>query len=406
MRGEAALAWAEELEASLAKDLIDLWFPRCIHPAGGFHQGYDRRWQPVGEEDRFLVFQSRVVWSAATLAEAWPNRKDELLEIVRHGLEMLARMRSDRGGMFRTSTDPAGNALSEDAELQAAYPLAFALFGLSAAARVDESGAALDLARQTHRWIETHLWDAERGGYYELALPDGTPVLSPRGHYRPRRTHNSAMHLFEAFIELARVWPDPSVAASARRVLDWMVRHLLVDRGTFLAWVDLDNRPIDGEIAYGHDVETAHLVLDATRFAEGVVGREEAEGLARRLVDHALREGWDDSAGAFWGSGTLDGGARRQPKVWWVQAECLYGLARLAEEADSTYLEPAARLWEWIRTRQLDAQFGGWFEAIGDDGQPADDCVKGHRWKAMYHETRGLLYTGRSLRRIASMCCE
>ncbi|HCE01500.1 MAG TPA: hypothetical protein DER07_10715, partial [Armatimonadetes bacterium] len=181
MRGEAALAWAEELEASLAKDLIDLWFPRCIHPAGGFHQGYDRRWQPVGEEDRFLVFQSRVVWSAATLAEAWPNRKDELLEIVRHGLEMLARMRSDRGGMFRTSTDPAGNALSEDAELQAAYPLAFALFGLGAAARVDESGTALDLARETHRWIETHLWDAERGGYYELALPDGTPVLSPRG---------------------------------------------------------------------------------------------------------------------------------------------------------------------------------------------------------------------------------
>jgi len=210
------------------------------------------------------------------------------------------------------------------------------------------------------------------------------------------------MHLFEAFIELARVWPDPSVAASARRVLDWMVRHLVVEPGTFLAWVDLDNRPIDGEIAYGHDVETAHLVLDATRFAEGVVGREEAEGLARRLVDHALREGWDDSAGAFWGSGTLDGGARRQPKVWWVQAECLYGLARLAEEADSTYLEPAARLWEWIRTRQLDAQFGGWFEAIGDDGQPVDDCVKGHRWKAMYHETRGLLYSARSLRRMVA----
>ncbi|MFN3684085.1 MAG: AGE family epimerase/isomerase [Fimbriimonadaceae bacterium] len=402
MRQELLLAWAEELERSLAKDLIDLWFPRCVHPAGGFHQGYDRRWRPVGGEDRFLVFQSRVVWSAATLAEAWPNRSAELLGIVRHGMEMLVRMRSDRGGMFRTSTDPSGRALGEDAELQAAYPLAFALFALSAAARVDESGRALSLAKETYRWIETHLWDAERGGYFELALPDGTPVLEPRGRYRPRRTHNSAMHLFEAFLELARVWPDPAVVASARRVLDWMIQHLLVEPGTFLAWVDLDNRPLDGEIAYGHDVETAHLVLDAARFADGVVGREDAVRLARRLVDHALKAGWDESAGAFWGSGTLEDGARRSAKIWWVQAECLYGLVRMAEEADPCYLEPAGRLWDWIRTRQLDAQFGGWLEEAGDGGQPPDDALKGHRWKAMYHETRGLLYSARSLRRMTA----
>ncbi|MEJ5170290.1 MAG: AGE family epimerase/isomerase, partial [Fimbriimonadales bacterium] len=274
MKREEAFEWAAELEACLAKDLIDLWFPRCVRTEGGFHQVFDRGWQPIGEEDRFLVFQSRAVWAASTLAEAWPHRRSEMLGLVRHGLEMLRRMRSERGGMFLQSADPQGRAWSERAELQATYPLAFALFALSAAARVDESGEALRLAQETYRWIEAHHWDAERGGYYELVRPDGSPVTEPMGLHLPRRTHNSAMHLFEAFLELARVWPDPCVTESARRVLDWMVRFLLQERGTFLAWVDLDNRPIDGEIAYGHDVETAHLILDALRFLPEAVDHE------------------------------------------------------------------------------------------------------------------------------------
>jgi mannobiose 2-epimerase len=317
---------------------------------------------------------------------------------------MLARMRSTAGGMFRTNTWPDGSPVHEHAEMQSTYALAFALFALSAAARVDSSRFALDLALETYRWIEDHLWDERRGGDFELAEPDGSPVESRTVTHLPRRSHNTAMHLFEAFVELARLCPQPEVAASARRVLDWMRQRLFVPRGTFLAHVDLDNRAIDDEVAYGHDVETAHLLIDAANFAPTAVGASEAEELAEKLVDHALLVGWDKSTGSFWSAGTLADGPKRNGRIWWVQAECLYGLLRAAEcrtSKRSEYLLAAQQLWNWIREKQLDRELRGWFQIVDPEGNPLDGGIKGQRWKSLYHETRALLYGARSLRRQA-----
>ncbi len=34
---------ADEMDASLWRDLIDPWFPACVDPSGGFWQSYDRK---------------------------------------------------------------------------------------------------------------------------------------------------------------------------------------------------------------------------------------------------------------------------------------------------------------------------------------------------------------------------
>src|SRR5688572_11228433 len=61
--GRMALEWrsnhAIALHAGLTRNVIAPWFPRSIDQVdGGFLCGFDRRWRPMGRQDRLLEFQA------------------------------------------------------------------------------------------------------------------------------------------------------------------------------------------------------------------------------------------------------------------------------------------------------------------------------------------------------------
>ena len=87
-----------------------------------------------------------------------------------------------------------------------------------------------------------------------------------------------------------------------------------------------DWKPLPDHDSFGHDVETAYLLTEAS----AVLGRPEDARtwrLARRIVDHALDFGWDADNGGFYDSGAVFGSTPyTTDKIWWVQAEGLNAL--------------------------------------------------------------------------------
>ncbi|RYG56548.1 MAG: hypothetical protein EON56_03935 [Alphaproteobacteria bacterium] len=71
-------------------------------------------------------------------------------------------------------------------------------------------------------------------------------------------------------------------------------------------------------------------------------------------------------------------------------------LARRAT-GDERYAKALADEWAFIRDHQIDRVHGGWHEETYEDGTPRPG-VKGHAWKAAYHDGRALLATARLLR--------
>src|SRR5512145_792530 len=66
---------ADEMDAYLWKHVLNPRFPSCVEKeAGGFHTNYARDWTPLPDRGRFVVYQSRVVWTAATVALLRPAR--------------------------------------------------------------------------------------------------------------------------------------------------------------------------------------------------------------------------------------------------------------------------------------------------------------------------------------------
>jgi len=81
---------AAEVEATLHRDVLDVWFPRTLDDKnGGFQSGFDREWRATPSEGKFAVFQGRMTWISSQVAMRRPELRDKFLPIARHGLDFL-----------------------------------------------------------------------------------------------------------------------------------------------------------------------------------------------------------------------------------------------------------------------------------------------------------------------------
>jgi mannobiose 2-epimerase len=160
--------------------------------------------------------------------------------------------------------------------------------------------------------------------------------------------------------------------------------------------VILQHRYID-HVSFGHDVETAYLMLEASH-ALGLRNDTATMKVAKRMVDHALRNGWDSKRGGFYDEGYYFKGKNgitiiRDSKNWWSQAEGLNTLLMMADyfpRDPMQYFEKFKQLWGYIQTYMIDHRYGDWYEEGLDTRPERETALKGHIWKGTYHHLRSL----------------
>ena len=267
--------------------------------------------------------------------------------------------------------------------------------------------------QKTFRWIDQHAHDANNGGYFEWLTRDGKVVEGkpdavtlqsvPLGSfpigYKSMNTH---IHLLESLTQLYAVWKDDTLRQRLEEMLALVRDKICVQPGVMNLFFTNDWRSIPDHDSYGHDVETAYLMLEA----ENVLGHGHdlrTEHMAKLLVDHALANGWDEIYGGFFQDGTTFGKPESKSKEWWVQMEGLNSLLLMHEKygrETDVYFKAFQRQWQFIRDYQTDAQFHGVYEMIGPDGVPTN-ASKGRIWKAAYHDGRALLNVTERLHKLA-----
>ena len=125
--------------------------------------------------------------------------------------------------------------------------------------------------------------------------------------------------------------------------------------------------------------------------------------MAKLLVDHALAFGWDEKLGGFYGDGTTFGRPEDKSKEWWVEMEGLNALLLMHEKyghQSDVYFKAFQKQLDFIEKYQRDSEFHGFYQRIGEDGNPVS-TDKGQIWKAAYHDGRALLNVSDRLKRLA-----
>jgi mannobiose 2-epimerase len=144
-------------------------------------------------------------------------------------------------------------------------------------------------------------------------------------------------------------------------------------------------------------VETAYLLLEASHVA-GLKDDTTTLRVAKKMVDHALLNGWDSVAGGFYDEGYYFKDKPgitiiRDTKNWWAQAEGLNTLLLMADlfpEDNQRYFEKFRTMWAYIDKNLIDHEHGEWYSG-GLDKQPQfKTALKGHIWKAAYHQYRSM----------------
>lgn len=399
---------ADELDAYLWKHVLEPRFPRCVDKErGGFHAHYARDWSPRPDPDRFIVYQTRIVWTAAEIARAHPKRREEYLGYLRHGLRYLADVMWDNGhGGFFTSVSLDGQPVEPDVKW--AYGNAFAIYALASAYRTTGDPETLALARNGFEWIEKHLRTGE--GYLGGVKRDGSRLPYDPESVRPARdamyapspwlSMNVHIHVLEAYAELLKAAPDPRLRERTAKVLALLRDRFLVEPGVLHLFLTEDGRPVPGAVSYGHDFETGFLFLEA----EEALGEHDPRTAraARRLVDHSLAWGFDAQTGQVWEKGFPLEPAYDKSVQWWEQFETLNVLLLMHERHGAetpAYWEAFQKTWRFTRERFTDEEKGGIYLGIDEHGSV--DMQKSANWFASYHATRALLLTSQRLRRLA-----
>ena len=416
---------ASEMERSIKTELLNKWYPQSVDSTyGGFITTFTYDFKPTGPQDKFIVTQARHTWTTAKAAELYPE-VGYYLSCSGNGFHFLRDFMWDKTfGGFYSMVDRQGKDKSDSKVPKNAYGNAFAIYALAAYYHASRDAAALELAKKSFLWLEQHSHDPVHKGYFQHLQRDGTPVVRdqsiPSTSDVGYKDQNSSIHLLEAFTELYGVWKDDLVRQRLEEMLYLIRDKMTTNKGYLTLFFKPDWTPVSfrdssaasimkhkylDHVSFGHDVETAYLMLEASH-ALGLKNDMQTITVAKRMVDHALKNGWDNNIGGFYNEAYYFKGRDTisiiyDSKNWWAQAECMNTLLVMADlypNDPMKYWDQFTKLWNYNKVYLIDHEHGDWYEQGLDKEPQKKTALKGHIWKATYHQFRALSNCVKNLR--------
>ncbi len=406
---------AQAMEKTLKTELLDKWYPQSMDTVyGGFLSTFTFDFKPTGDQDKMIVTQARHTWTNSKAAMRYP-------EVIyyktgaRHGFEFLKNVMWDKtyGGFYQL-VDRRGNVKGDSSKT--AYGNAFGIYALAAYYKSSNDTSGLNLAKKAFHWLEKGSHDPKLKGYFQHLHRDGTPIRRPPDAPSTSdigyKDQNSSIHLLEALTELYQVWPDDLLRERLNEMLVLIRDTIVTEKGYLTLFLQPDWTPVSfadsseevimkhhslHHVSFGHDVETAYLLVEASEVL-GLKDDSTTMRIAKKMDDHALQNGWDSTVGGFYDEGYYFKDKPgitiiRDTKNWWAQVEGLNSLLLMADHYPSDemhYFDKFETLWKYCDTYLIDHENGD-FYAGGLDKEPKmKTALKGHIWKAAYHQYRSL----------------
>lgn len=414
---------AAEMEKSIKTELLNKWYPQSIDKEyGGFLTTFTYDFKPTGPQDKMIVTQARHTWSNSKASLLYPDVPYYKTGAA-HGFKFLKDVLWDKtyGGFYQLVTRD-GKVKGDPSKT--AYGNAFGIYALAAYYEASKDPAALELAKKAFLWLEKNSHDPLYKGYFQHLQQDGTRIKrtddTPSNSDLGYKDQNSSIHLLEAFTDLYHVWPDKLLRQRLEEML-LLIRDKITDpKGYLILFLKPDWTPVSfrdsseavilrnrnlNHVSFGHDVETAYLMLEAS---EALGRKDDKKTLmaGKKMMDHALQNGWDDTLGGFYDQGYYFKNKKgitiiKDTKNWWAQAEGLNTLLIMSNKFPNDkmhYFEKFKKLWQYANTYLIDHEYGDWYEEGLDKEPERKTGLKGHIWKATYHQFRALANCVRNLK--------
>ena len=401
----------EEMELLLKDKMLDVWYPKAIDSIdGGFLSMLDEDWEPFGDQSKFIVTQARHLWTLSKAMERYPDNTN-YPGWAAHGFQFLKNSMWDQefGGFYELRLKDGSRPMGEAADEKRAYGNSFGIYAAAAYAKASGDEEALEFAKEAFRWMNEHSYDTQYSGYFQFLTRDGTPFhltkdpneMSFNEYFKDQ---NSSIHIMEAYSELYRIWPNDTLGQRLEELMLLIRDKFTNDEGYMTLFYTLDLQPISyrdsavmhrnfDHVSFGHDIETAFLILDASQALELEDAR--TDSVTRRMVDHSIQQGLDREVGGLFYKGYYFNQKMAivdDVKSWWVEAEALNSLLLFdGLYPGEGYLGEFINMWDYTSKYLIDWERGGWYNRGIYNYPDAISSNKGAHWKGPYHTMRSVM---------------
>lgn len=398
----------EEMLRTLRDYIIPFWLDNSIDSKyGGYITSFDENGKFDGNGIKNIVTQSRMIWGFSYLLPyAKEEDKKRMEEAAREGVDFLLDKFWDKehGGVYwllerdGTVKDPA----------KLTYGEGFAIYALSQYYLTYHDKRGLEYAEKLFDLLQLYVSDTLNGGYFENIERDWR--ISPAGAYAgDRKSLDIHMHLLEAFTILAEASGKEIHKRKLQEVYSIISRHMVNhEAGYGYNQFDIEFNKIpaiailrtwnaeresnekienpEDTTSYGHNVELSWLA----DLALTVIGTrtEEDSALLLKLLDHALRHGYDYERGGIYRDGIADGDPIVLDKEWWQNFESMTGfLNGYLLSSDKRYFDAYEGLWKFVKTHFMNYEVGESRQLLDKNGNVIVANI-GNPWKGIYHTGR------------------
>ena len=370
--------------------LLDFWSSQCLDLAhGGFVGNTDHYGKINPSANKGCILNTRILW---TFSSAFRTTKDERYRMIaKRAFTYIKNYFWDKefGGLF-WELDYLGNPLDKKKQ---AYAQGFGIYAFSEYYRAAGDEESLIFAKKLYAILEKKFLESKHGGYVEALTENWQAIedmrLSDKDLNAPK-SMNTHLHILEPYTNLFRVWPDEKLKKTIGSLLKLFSDKIYNHNSHHLQlFFDLEWNSQFEEVSFGHDIEGAWLLNEASMIINEGILDEKIYTITNELVKATLSEGLDTDGSVF---NNKRGGILDSDKHWWPQAEALVGFMDAFENTqDLKYLQRVEILWSFIKNFMIDKENGEWFWRVNASNIPITTEDKVGFWKCPYHNGRALM---------------
>ncbi len=379
----------ENIRGEVENHILPYWIKNVIdNKNGGFHGRIRNDNTVVHDSPRSIILNARILWTFSAAYRVL-REKRYLFVAERAYNYIMNHFWDDVNGGVYWMVDQNGQPTDLKKH---AYAQAFAVYGLSEYYRATSDVTALTRGIEIYNLLKQNGNNHDGPGYHEAFSCEWEPLSDVRLSDKDdeqKRSMNTHLHLFEAYTNLYRVWPNEDLKTDIVALFNLFFGPMYnKNNGHFFAFFDEQWNPTTDIYSYGHDIEAVWLLFDSAR----VLGDDQLIEIARQLIrqtaEVTLQEGIDPERGGIYQSGS-NGTVVYSDKHWWVQAEGIVGFVyAYSETGNEEYLQAAVKLWEFIDKYIIDSEYGEWYFRVNQNGEPYLEEDKVGAWKCPYHNVR------------------
>ena len=380
----------EELHSEL-KNILDYWSTNTLdYDNNGFFGKIDHHNKVVQNAPKGIILNTRILWSFAAASNYL--KTDKYAEICLRSYDYLTAYFKDNKhkGVF-WELDYKGNPINKRKQV---YAQSFTIYALSEYYLFSKNEEAKTWAIELFEIIEQFAKDKKSTGYLEAFNEDWSPIKDMRlsdKDMNAAKTMNTHLHILEAYTSLLKVYDNPILRASLKELVEIFLDRFLNMNNHYDLFFDKNWKLLSNSVSYGHDIETAWLLIEAAKIVGDVDLLNQTRKLAIKVADTFLDEAID-ADGAVMNEKNLDTNHLDTDRHWWPQVEALIGLNYVYNlSKGQKYLDNSVNIWNFTKRNLIDRVNGEWFFRVDKNGNPYTEEDKVSMWKAPYHTSRACI---------------